>query len=171
VIDYLLLLAGAGLSLYLIDLGPLSVEASGNITDPALKAGIEFLPRLLRLPEGVILLLPFFYLLQMILGRRDSLTAGEWLWLLSWVGTVLLTVLAVFRHLNVLPEFIREKLLLIQFVWYVGFELAMAAVALLLILAGFFRPARPWTHQLGLALALWPVPAIAGILTLTKMFL
>jgi hypothetical protein len=77
----------------------------------------------------------------------------------------------VCRHFNVLPEFIGGNLLLIQFIWYVGFDLAMAAVALLLVLVGFVRPARPWTHQLGLALALWPVGPVAGILTLTKLFL
>jgi hypothetical protein len=171
VLDYLLLLAGAGLSMYLIDLGPLKVDASDAVTDAALRAAVEFLPRLLRLPEGIILLLPFFYLLQLPLGRRDSLTTGEWLWLLSWFGTGVLTALVACDHFDLLPEFVRKNLLLIRFIWYVGFELAMAALAFVLVLVGFLRPARPWTHQLGLALALWPVAPLAGILTLTKLFL
>ena len=59
-VDYLLLLAGVGLSLYLMDLSPFGVDATDNISDPGLRAAIPFLPRLLRLPEGVILLLPLF---------------------------------------------------------------------------------------------------------------
>jgi hypothetical protein len=77
----------------------------------------------------------------------------------------------VCNHFDLLPDFIRRDLLLIRFIWYVGFELAMAALALVLAFVGFLRPARPWTHQLGLALALWPVAPLAGILTLTKLFL
>jgi hypothetical protein len=171
VLDYLLLLAGAGLSLFLIELGPLPVEASSAIADPALKTAVGYLPHLLRLPEGITLLLPFFFLLQLPRGRRESLTAAEWLWLVSWFGTALLTALVACAHFNLLPEFIQANLLLIRFVWCVGFELAMAAVALLLLLIGFFRPAPPWTHQLALALALWPAAPVAGILALTKLFL
>ncbi len=171
VVDYLLFLAGAGLSLYLIELSPFTVEAIDTVNAPVLRTAVSFLPRLLRLPEGVILLLPLFLLFQLPRGRREGLTAVEWLWLLSWFGTVLLTLLAACDHFNLLPEFVQTKLLLVRFVWYVGFELAIAGVAGLLLVVGFFRPARPWTHQLGLALALWPVAPLAGILTLTKLFI
>jgi hypothetical protein len=169
-IDYLLLLAGAGLSLALIKLSPFSVEPSDAVTQRALRAAIPLLPRLLRLPEGVILLLPLFFATQFVLGRRDSLTAAEWLWLLSWCGTAILTVLAGCDHFNLLPELLQTNVLLIRLIWYVGFELAMALLACVLIVAGFFRPARPWTHQLALALALWPVAPLAGILALSKLF-
>ncbi len=170
-VDYLLLLVGAGLSLYLIDLNPLQLDPSDAVTNPTLRAGVAFLPRLLRLPEGIILVLPFFLVAQWPLGRREGLTTGEWLWLLSWCGTAFLTGLTVAVHFGLLPEIVRANLLLIQFIWYIGFELAMAGLALVLAIIGLFRSPRPWTHQLGLALALWPVAPLAGILTLTKLFL
>jgi hypothetical protein len=169
-VDYLLLLAGAGLSLFLMDLSPFTVEANDNIGNPGLRAAIPFLPRLLRLPEGVILLLPLFVAPQFWFGRREGLTAAEWLWLFSWFGTALLTVIGAADSLSLLPVIVRANLLWIRFVWYLGFDLAMACVAIALIVIGFFRPGRPWTHQLGLALALWPVPPLAGIMTLTKLF-
>ncbi len=169
-VDYLLLLAGAGLSLYLMDLSPFTVEANDSIGNPGLRAAIPFLPRLLRLPEGIILLLPLFVGPQFLLGRREGLTAAEWLWLFSWCGTALLTVMGAADFLNLLPAIVRANLLWTRFVWYVGFDLAMAGVAVALVMIGFFRPGRPWTHPLGLALALWPVPPLAGIMTLTKLF-
>jgi hypothetical protein len=169
-VDYLLLLAGAGLSLYLMDLSPFAVEANENIGNPDLRAAIPFLPRLLRLPEGIILLLPLFVGPQFLFGRREGLTAAEWLWLFSWCGTALLTMVGAADFLGLLPVIVHANLLWARFVWYVGFDLAMACVAIALIIVGFFRPGRPWTHQLGLALALWPVPPLAGIMTLTKLF-
>jgi hypothetical protein len=168
--DYLLLLAGAGLSLYLMDLSPFAVEANDNIGNPSLRVAITFLPRLLRLPEGIILLLPLFVGPQFLLGRREGLTAAEWLWLFSWCGTALLTAFGAADFLSLLPALVRANLLWTRFVWYVGFDLAMAGVAVALLVIGLFRPARPWTHQLGLALAFWPVPPLAGIMTLTKLF-
>jgi hypothetical protein len=170
VVDYLVLLAGAGLSIGLIKISPFNVEAANSISDTTVRGAVAFLPRLLRLPEGIILLLPLFLLIQFVRGRREALTMAEWLWLVSWCGTAALTALAAFDHFNLLPEFLRTHLLLIRFVWYVGFDLAIALLASALIVVGFFRPPRPWTHQLALALALWPVAPLAGILTLTKLF-
>jgi hypothetical protein len=170
-LDYLLLLAGAGLSVYLMQLGSFTVEASDAIGQIQLRAFIAFLPSLLRLSEGIILLLPVFFVLQLVRGRRDGPTAAEWLWLLSWFGTAFLTAVGVCEHLDLLPGFVLAHLLLVRFIWYIGFELAMAALAVVVLCVGFFRPPRPWTHQLGLALALWPVAPLAGILTLTKLFL
>src|SRR5258707_10667494 len=94
VADYLVLLAGAGLSLALIKLCPLTVEAADSISERAVRAAIPLLPRILRLPEGVVLLLPLFFLIQFVRRRQEGLTAGEWLWLVLWCGTALLTGLA-----------------------------------------------------------------------------
>jgi len=171
VLDYFFLLAGVGLSLFLMEFHPLKVEASDLITNDALRGAIAYLPQLLRLPEGVILVFPVFFIAQFALGRCQGLTAGEWLWLLSWFGTAMLTALAVCNHYQFLPDFVQTNLLLIRFTWYIGFGLAMAGVALFLFIVGFFGAVRPWTHQLALALALWTVAPLAGILTLTKMFL
>ena len=44
----------------------------------------SFLPTVMRLPEGVLLLGPVFFLLQVILGRRQGPTGAEWLWV-AWI--------------------------------------------------------------------------------------
>jgi hypothetical protein len=170
VVDYLVLLAGAGLSFGLIKLSPFTVDATDNINQSILRYAVPYLPCLLRLPEGIVLLLPVFLLIQLVRGRRESLTAAEWLWLVLWFGTALLTVLGGCERFNLLPEFVRTHLLLVRFVWYVGFDLAVALLAAVLIVVGLFRPTAPWTHQLALALAVWPVAPLAGILTLSKLF-
>jgi hypothetical protein len=60
-LDYWFLLAGFGLSLYLLDLNPLTVEPLDAISNQVLRAWIEFLPRLMRLPEGVVLFFRSFF--------------------------------------------------------------------------------------------------------------
>ena len=169
VADYLVLLAGAGLSLGLIKLSPFTADAADSISQPILRHAVPYLTSLLRLPEGVVLLLPVFFLIQLVRGRRESLTAAEWLWLVLWFGTAGLTVLGGCERFHLLPELVRTHLLLVRLVWYVGFGLAAALLAVVLIVVGFFRPPAPWTNQLALALAVWPVAPVAGILMLSKL--
>jgi hypothetical protein len=168
-LDYFLLLVGFGLSLYLIDLSPLAVQPADQITHPALRASVAFLPRLMRLPEGVILLFPVFFVLQKVMLRRQEVTSGEWLWLIAWLGTGGLTCIAAFRQVVGLPDWLEPFWQTVRWVWYLGFGAALAVTAVLLGLYGMVRRApMPWTHGLGLVLMVWPILPLAGILLLTK---
>src|SRR5262245_1289901 len=53
-VDFVFLLAGAGLSLFLVRLPLLRVEPQQAIADPTLQNVFAVLPGLLRLPEGII---------------------------------------------------------------------------------------------------------------------
>src|SRR5260370_42491274 len=83
-VDYLLLLTGCGLSLYLIQLAPLPVTITGDV-GRAHTFG-QHLGAPLRLSEGIILLWPLFFFLQRILGRAQVLTCRDLLSGLSWPG-------------------------------------------------------------------------------------
>jgi hypothetical protein len=97
-VDYYLLLLGCGLSLYLTRLGPMPAAAEESRTDPGLREFVALLPEAMRLPEGVLLLWPVFLALQRLRGRRQGLTFGEWLWVLAWLGTALLTGLSAWER-------------------------------------------------------------------------
>jgi hypothetical protein len=168
-LDYFLLLVGFGLSLYLTDLSPLAVEPADQIAQPALRSWVVFLPRLMRLPEGVILFFPVFFVLQKVMFRRQEITSGEWLRLIAWLGTAGLTCIAAFRQMVGLPDWLDPLWQTVRWVWYLGFGAALAATALLLGLIGLVRRApMPWTHVLGLVLMVWPIPPLVGILLLAK---
>jgi hypothetical protein len=168
-LDYWLLLLGCGLSLYLMRLGPLAAAADDSRTDPALRAFVARLPDLMRLPEGVFLLWPLFLALQRVRGRKLGLTFGEWLWVLAWLGTAFLTGLSAWQKWGTLPELVQPYAVKSRLVWYIVIVPAMAAFAGLLTLGGLLRrvPA-PWTHSCGLALMIWPVAPLSGILLLGK---
>jgi hypothetical protein len=168
-LDYFLLLAGFALSLYFMDLYRWSVEPQDYITEYAWRSVIEFLPRLVRIPEGVILLFPFFFLPQFALGRRQEIASGEWLWILAWFGTGALAAVAVVRHLVGLPEWLDQYAQAVRWIWHLGFGTALALIALLMVPVGLIRRRpTPWTHGLGLILMIWPILPLAGILVLTK---
>jgi hypothetical protein len=160
-LDVFLLLAGCSLSLYLIQLSPLVVEVSEPVASTQLRDFILFLPAVMRLPEGIILLWPLFFGTQRALGRAQGLTGGEWLWVISWVGVAVLASLDVWHSLGGMPEFLQTRP---RQLWYLIFVPAMAALALLLTLGGLLsrRPA-PWTHLFSLALIIWPVVPLVGI--------
>ena len=169
-LDYLLLLLGCGVSLYLVRLGPLWVEPGEHVTNPILYEVVaSYLPTAMRLPEGVLLLGPVFFVLQVVLGRRQGPTGAEWLWVLAWLGTALLTGLSAWERWGTLPEFAQPYTAKPRLLWYVLLVPSMAALAGVLALGGLLRrvPA-PWTHTCGLALVLWPVAPLAGILLLGK---
>jgi hypothetical protein len=166
--DFFLLLAGASLSLYLVDLAPLAVQVSADVSDARARAALVFLAGPLRLGEGVVLLWPLFFYLQRLRGRAQGLTAGEWLWVLSWVGVALLAALDVWRGTSGVlapSDFILQHAGKARVLWYRTLVPALAVVAGALVLAGLFRrrPA-PWTHALGLALLIWPALPLAAIL-------
>ena len=94
-VDYFLLLGGFALSLSLLQLGsPLRVEPTEALPE-ALRDLVPGLAAPMRLPEGIILLWPFFYGIQRVRGRSQGLTSAEWLWVISWIGVALLTALSL----------------------------------------------------------------------------
>jgi hypothetical protein len=164
--DNLFLLAGFGLSLYLMQLAPIRAEPDGW-RDRHVAAVIAFLPSLMRLPEGVILLWPVFFATQWP-GRSRGLTLGEWLWLLAWVGVALITALTAWEALSGLPPSLQPHAAKPRLLWYALFAPAMAALALVFLIVSLFRPSAPWTQNLGLALLLWPAGPSLGVLILGR---
>jgi hypothetical protein len=165
-VDYLFLLAGASLSLYLVQIGSLmAVPGDGAAT--ATSALLAFLPGALRVSEGMILLWPLFFVTQRLRGRKESLTAVEWLWVLSWIGIAVLTLMAALETTGNLPDSLQKYAATPRKLWYYIFAPVMAGLAVLLGVGGLLRrgPA-PWTHSFGIALMLWPVVPLAGILAL-----
>ncbi len=168
-LDLFLLTAGFGLSYLLLPLD--YPHLSPGATDqPVRIALVRALPGLLRLTEGAILLWPIFHASQRILGRRQALTLAEWLWVLAWLGTATVIGLAACRHWRLLPEFLASVPHWAAFIWYVLVVPSMAFFAVVVLLVGLlYRTPRPWTHALGLALIIWPVLPLAGIMTLSEV--
>ena len=81
-VDYFLILAGCSLSLFLIRLRPWTFEAKEGVAAP-LADLVGNLGDIMRLTEGVVLLWPLFLATQSLRGRGQSLTAGEWLWVIA----------------------------------------------------------------------------------------
>jgi hypothetical protein len=152
--DHLLVLAGVALSLYLMRLAPIRASSARPL-EPRLEAVFAFLPEMMRLPEGIVLLWPFFFVPQWI-SRTERLTAGEWLWLVSWVGMLLLTALTAWEWLLGLPEALAPHAGKPRLLWYMLVVPALAGLGLVVAAVSLFRdtPA-PWTHWLALALMFW----------------
>ena len=164
-LGYFLLLAGVALSAYLVRLAPLPIGPRDPAADPQLRTALAFAAEFMRLTEGVILLGPLLLATQWLRGRRQGLTSIEWLWVLSWFGAALLAALAALKHF--LPDF--NLLSLAPWLWYLIVVPSMAGLGVVLRVLGLFsrRPA-PWTHALGLALLIWPVPLLAVVLAVGK---
>jgi hypothetical protein len=165
-VDYFLLLAGAGLSLYLMHLTEVKVKPSQPSQGHA--DLLPLLGRALRLSEGIILLWPFFFLPQRLFGRSQGLTGAEWLWVLSWLGVAILTALGAWSALGGLPEVLANNAAPAKLcaLWYITFVPAMSVLAAVLLLVGLFRSGgAPWTHGLSLALVIWPALPLSLILT------
>jgi hypothetical protein len=160
-------MGGVCLSLYLMEIAPVRAEAAESEESPVVRQVVEFFPRALRVGEGVILLWPFFYVTQLLRGRRQPLTGAEWLWVVSWVGVVVLSAIGISDLLGATPEILQRWGITLRRLWYVVFVPSMGALAVVITLAGLLRRVPPpWTHSLGLGLVLWPVAPLAGILTL-----
>ncbi len=167
-VDYFLLLAGASLSLYLIEVWPLQAQAIEG-SSGTVPGWVEFLPRPLRLTEGIVLMWPLFWVTQKVRGRTEPLSAAEWLWVLDWVGVALLGGVAAWRSTGPLPEMVAEWAGQGRRLWYALVVPALAALALVLGLGGLLRRGQaPWTHSLAVALVVWPVGPLAGILSLGR---
>jgi hypothetical protein len=170
-LDFFFLLAGASLSLCLARLVPLrELEVNPAALDERLRAAAALLPDALRLPEGILLLWPLFFLPQRLFGRSQGLTTGEWLWVLSWFGVALLTALDAVKYFDALPEGFAAYASKPRLFWYSIFVPATAALATLLLLVGVLRrQAPPWTNSLGLVLVIWPALPLAAILALRSL--
>jgi hypothetical protein len=165
--DYLVLLAGCCFSLLLAHLFPLHVAPSSRSQGAAVQSLVESLPLALRLTEGVVLFWPFFFIPQKLRGRERGLTSAEWLWVFSWMGTALLTVLSAWDAWATVPGFLQAHIDTPRKLWYMIAVPSMALLALLLGLMGMVRRTpTPWTHSLSIALAIWPVLPLVGIVTL-----
>jgi hypothetical protein len=161
--DHLLVLAGAALSLYLMRLAPIRAEPARTL-GPRLAEVFAFLPDMMRLSEGVILLWPFFFLPQWI-SRSERLTAGEWLWLLAWVGLLLLTGLTAWEFLLGLPEALVPHAGKPRLLWYVLAVPALAGVGVIVLIVSLLSGVPPpWTHWLALALMFWPALPVLVVL-------
>jgi hypothetical protein len=165
--DYLFLLGGVGLSLFLMQLAPIRAEPEDLSVHPRLISLIAFLAVLMRLPEGVILLWPVFFATQWP-GRSRGLTLGEWLWLLAWVGVALLTGLMTLDLMGGMPESMQPHAAKPRLLWYIVAAPAMAGLALVFLVISLFRRPAPWTHNLGLALVIWPAAPALTVLALGK---
>jgi len=160
-LDFFLILVGSSLSLLLTDLGGFQA-APTEVTPHGALLLLRSLPYLLFLPAGILLFLPLFYLTQRIAGRRQTLSVGEWLWFVAWVGAALLTVWVAWHHWGTPPEFLSKSNI---WVGYAVTVLALAAVALITGLVDLIgRWGRPWTHHFALALLLWPALPLLALL-------
>ena len=165
--DYLFLLGGMGLSLYLMQLAPIRAEPEAERTDRHVAGIIAFLPSLMRVPEGILLLWPVFFATQWP-GRSRGLTLGEWLGMLAWAGVVVLAMLTAWDVLAGLPGWLQPHAAKPRLLWYALFVPGMAALAAVFLVVYLFRPPAPWTHSLGLALVLWPAGPALAVLILGK---
>jgi hypothetical protein len=169
-VDYFLILAGCGASLFLLRLKPWRFEAKDGLGAP-ISDLVANLADIMRLTEGVVLLWPLFLALQSVRGRGHSLTAGEWLWVIAWLCLTLLTGLASWEryHNSSLPDWLRDNADKPRTVYYMIVAPSMGALAMLFALGGLVRRGpTPWTNPFSLALVTWPVLPLAGILTLAK---
>jgi hypothetical protein len=180
-LDFFLLLTGCALSFFLFRLPlPFFQEPAAGLI-PASHSFAGVLPHLLQLPDGIILLWPFFYLIQLGLGRSRGMTAGEWLWLFAWLGNAALHTWALLVQLSTLPDFLRATTASLApysgywthwpaIIWYVILIPSMALIAVVIALLGAFsREPPPWTNNLGLVLIIWPVLPLVGILALARL--
>jgi hypothetical protein len=164
-VDFLLILAGVSLSAFAAPFSGLHVEPQPDMPPFVQPQLLQALPTFLLLPLGPLLLWPLFYGTQWVLGRRQPLTWGEWLWGISWLGHLLLIGWVAWATLGEPPAFLNPEPYRPPVVWVVLVVPALALIALVLALGGLIGAWRkPWTHAFGLALALWPALPWAGIL-------
>jgi hypothetical protein len=164
-LDYLLILAGSGLSLFLTELGGLRVVRGDDVASTLGRSSLAVLPFLLLLPVGVILFWPAFYATQRVQGRTQGLTLGEWLWGVAWLLVLVLTAWIVWMHTGRAPEFVASHAFRRNVV--VGYALAalsLGVIAVLITLTDLVgRWPHPWTHRFALVLLTWPALPLAAL--------
>ena len=167
--DYVFLLVGCSLSLYLLSFSPLRVKAAHANGPALLNEFIAFLPAAMRLPEGIVLMGPIFYATQLVRRRARSLTSLEWLWFLNGLGVAVLVGVSAWDRSGTMPEFLGSYATMPLKLWYLIFVPSMAVLAAVLGVLGMARrDAIPWTHTFGLVLLVWPVAPLLGVVGLAK---
>jgi hypothetical protein len=168
-VDYVVLLIGCSLSLFLTSFSPLIVKPSHDNWPVILNEFIGFLPAAMRLPEGIVLVGPIFYVSQFVRRRAWGLTSLEWLWAISWLGVAFLAAVAAWDRSGTVPDFLEPYATMPRKLWYLIFVPSMAALAAVLGIVGMVRRAAvPWTHTFGMVLLLWPAGPLLGVLSLAK---
>jgi hypothetical protein len=156
-LDYLLILFGAGVSVLLAELGGVQEAPAQESTASAALARGFFIALFLSL--GIVLLWPIFFVLQKVMGRKQEMTWGEWLWGLAWLGAIFLTIWLILKGNDSLPGFMAsedfKKGILLG---YVLFVVSIGILAVLVYVVSLLRRwIVPWTHTFGLALLIWPL--------------
>jgi hypothetical protein len=164
-LDYLLILFGCGVSLFLAELSGLRAVGRGHLP-PALRPALPaVLPALLLLPVGILLLWPVFYTTQRLRGRPPGLAAGEWLWRVAWLFAGALSGWVAWKYWGSPPEvLVSDSFQRYVVIGYALAVLALGSIALLLTLLDLVsRWPRPWTHRFGLALFVWSALPLAAL--------
>jgi hypothetical protein len=168
--DFFIILLGASASLALFQFRLIRVlPSSAGAAWSGTAMTLPLLEQMLHLSEGIILMWPFFLGIQRLRGRTQGLTLMEWLWVFAWVGTALVAGLGAWNHWVGIPVDVLGPMRSVCLVWYVILGPSMALLALVIALLGMVvRVPPPWTHSCGIALVVWPVLPLAGILALGK---
>jgi hypothetical protein len=169
-LDFFFILAGGAVSLLLFQIPPFQVRpSSANAGSPTAVAVLPLLEQMLRLPEGIILMWPLFFGIQRLLGRTQGLTLMEWLWVFAWIGTAVLAGVGAWQHWVGIPAEMQGMVKTACLLWYLILIPSMALLAVLIALLGIMsRVPPPWTHYFGVALVVWPVLPLGGILAIWK---
>jgi hypothetical protein len=162
-LDYLLILCGCGLSLFLTQLSALRAVGGEELPSSLGPPLLTILPELLLLPVGIVLCWPVFYTAQRVRGRPHGLTSGEWLWGVAWLLAVALTTWIVWKYGGSPPEVVvSDDFKRYVVVGYILAVLSLGVIALLLTLIDLVgRWVQPWTHRFGLVLLIWPALPLA----------
>ncbi len=169
--DYLLMLLGFSLSLYLGLLSGLQPDFRAAESQFAL-ALRGVLPLLIFLPIGVVLLWPIFFIFGKFAGRTQGLALGEWLWGLAWLVSLFVAGWICWKGSGSIPEgMASEDFKHTFFVAYVVYLLAMGGVAFVVWgICLFSSKLYPWTHTFALAVLFWPVvPLVLTLLLKWEM--
>lgn len=158
-LDFVLILLGVVLSLYLTNLAEVRVFRS-TATPSWLGEGLaQAIPAVLLLPIGIYLWWPIFYSTARFRGRSENLTLVEYLWGTAWLIDLVVIGLIVGKHWEINLVVIDQTTIRSYASW--GLLIIATGLAILGTLGGMAglvqRTPRPWTHHLGIALMLWPV--------------
>src|SRR5262245_12033763 len=108
VVDFFLLTLGFAGSILLLRIPLLRVDPSGGEALPAWwRTLVPLLPDLLRLPEAVLLVWPFVYVTQWVMGRTQALTTAERLWICAWVAVSAINAFAASNAWGTVPESVK----------------------------------------------------------------
>jgi len=164
IVDYSLILCGCVISLLLGEMSGLRAVMAAE-PPRVLQFLLRILLHVMLLPLGIILFWPAFYATQKLFGRKQGMTAGEWLWGLAWLATLFLVGWIAWKALGTLPEFLAGRgFHKAVVVGYLIFVLSMAGIAAIVFVVDLIaRWPQPWTHQIGLVLMIWPVVPLAAI--------